>query len=59
MASVDVIIPCYKYGHLLEECVESVLSQEDVDVRVVIMDDASPDDTEAIGGRLAQDRRVE
>jgi glycosyltransferase involved in cell wall biosynthesis len=59
MASVHVIIPCYQYGHLLEECVESVLSQEDVEVRVIIMDDASPDDTEAIGRRLAQDPRVE
>jgi len=59
MASVDVIIPCYNYGHFLDECVASVLSQDDVDVRVVIMDDASPDDTEAIGRRLARDRRVE
>jgi hypothetical protein len=27
MISVDVIVPCYRYGHLLGECVESVLMQ--------------------------------
>src|SRR4051812_1711801 len=59
MTRVDVIVPCYNYGHLLEECVQSVLSQDDVDVRVMIMDDASPDATEAIGRRLAIDPRVE
>jgi glycosyltransferase involved in cell wall biosynthesis len=56
---VDVIVPCYNYGHLLEPCVRSVLSQEDVDVRVLIMDDASTDTTEQVGRRLAMDRRVE
>lgn len=56
---VDVIVPCYNYGHLLEACVRSVLSQEDVDVRVMIMDDASTDTTEQVGRRLATDARVE
>ncbi len=44
MSFVDVIVPCYRYGHFLRECVESVLEQE-VNVRVLIIDDASPDDT--------------
>lgn len=57
---VDVIVPCYNYGALLEACVSSVLSQEAVAVRVLIMDDASTDDTAAVGRRLAAaDRRVE
>jgi glycosyltransferase involved in cell wall biosynthesis len=60
MASVDVIVPCYNYGHLLEACVASVLSQQEVDARVLIMDDASTDSTPEIGRRLAaQDPRVE
>lgn len=57
--SVDVIVPCFNYGDLLGACVASVLSQEGVLVRVLIMDDASTDDTEAMGRRLAADRRVE
>lgn len=59
MSSVDVIVPCYRYGHFLRECVESVLSQNGVQVRVLIIDDASPDDTEIIGQTLArEDSRV-
>jgi glycosyltransferase involved in cell wall biosynthesis len=53
MSRVDVIIPCYKYGHYLRDCVRSVLSQEGVQVRVLILDDASPDHTERVGAELA------
>ena len=60
MTRVDVIVPCYNYGDMLEDCVRSILAQEDVTVRVVIMDDASSDSTEIIGRRLAaDDARVE
>jgi glycosyltransferase involved in cell wall biosynthesis len=59
MARVDVIVPCYNYGRFLEGCVESALRQQDVDVRVLIIDDASPDDTEVVGRRLTErDTRV-
>jgi glycosyltransferase involved in cell wall biosynthesis len=56
---VDVIVPCYNYGDVLEACVNSVLTQHDVDVRVLVMDDASTDTTEEVGSRLAADPRVE
>ena len=60
MARVYVIVPCYNYGDLLEACVASVLSQQEVDARVLIMDDASTDSTPEVGRRLAaQDPRVE
>src|SRR5262249_17205417 len=55
MSRVDVIIPCYKYGHFLRGCVQSVLSQEGVDVRVLIIDDASPDNTGEVGRQLAEE----
>lgn len=59
VARVDVVVPCYNYAHLLQECVESVLSQEGVDVRVLILDDASTDDTQAVGEDLSdRDKRV-
>lgn len=51
--SVDVVIPCYNYGHYLEHCVQSVLLQEDVDVRVLIIDDVSKDNSVEVAERLA------
>ena len=60
MTSVDVVIPNYNYGRYLEACVGSVLSQDRVQVRVLIVDNASTDDSAAIATRLAaSDPRVE
>lgn len=61
MARVSVVIPCYKYGHFLRNCVRSVLEdQPGVDVRVLIIDDASPDDSAQVAQQLAaQDKRIE
>jgi glycosyltransferase involved in cell wall biosynthesis len=60
MTTVDIIIPCYNYGRYLTACVESVLAQRDVNVRALIVDDASTDETPAIGQALAsRDHRVE
>jgi glycosyltransferase involved in cell wall biosynthesis len=60
MSQVDVIIPCYNYGRYLPACLRSVLSQEGVGVRVLVIDDASPDGSGAVAEELArQDGRVE
>lgn len=60
MSGVDVVVPCYNYARYLETCVESLLGQDGVDVRVLVIDDASTDDTPEVGRLLAQrDRRVE
>ncbi len=60
MASVDIVIPNYNYGLYLEACVTSVLSQNMGDLRVLIVDNASTDDSVAIAKRLAaSDPRVE
>jgi glycosyltransferase involved in cell wall biosynthesis len=61
MSSVSVVIPCYKYGHFLADCVGSVLDeQEGLDVRVLIIDDASPDDSAEAARKLAaSDPRIE
>lgn len=59
MSTVDVIVPCYRYAHFLRGCVESILTQTGVDVRVLILDDASPDNTPEVGADLTrEDRRV-
>jgi glycosyltransferase involved in cell wall biosynthesis len=60
MASIDVIVPNYQYGRFLRECVSSILSQGIADTRVVIIDNASTDDSVAVARRLAsEDHRVE
>ena len=59
MAKVDIVVPCYNYGRFLEECVQSVLSQSLSDLRVLIIDDASSDDSLTVAQKLAEaDRRV-
>jgi glycosyltransferase involved in cell wall biosynthesis len=59
MFSIDVVVPCYRYGRFLEECVVSVLSQSGIEIRVLIIDDASPDDTPQVASRLVRmDPRV-
>jgi Glycosyl transferase family 2 len=55
MNSVDVVIPCYRYGRFLRESVESVLAQTATDVRVLIIDDASPDNTAEIATDLSRE----
>lgn len=56
---VKVIVPCFNYAAYLRECVASILAQAGVEVRVLIVDDCSPDDTPEVGQRLAaEDERV-
>lgn len=60
MGTVDVVIPCYNYARYLRGCVRSVLSQADVSVRVLVIDDESSDETYEVGQELAaSDKRVE
>lgn len=57
---VRVIVPCYRYAHVLGGCVASVLNQRGVDVRVLIIDDLSPDDTPEVARRIVErDHRVD
>lgn len=50
---VSVVIPCYNYGRFLSHSVMSVLSQPHVDVDILIIDDASVDDSGDIAEGLA------
>jgi hypothetical protein len=61
MSRVSVVIPCYNYGRFLPECVRSALDdQPGSDVRVLIIDDASPDGSGEVARELAAaDHRIE
>lgn len=59
MPKVDILVPCYNYGRYLRACVSSILDQSVQDLRVLIIDDFSTDDTAAVANELAQaDHRV-
>jgi glycosyltransferase involved in cell wall biosynthesis len=59
-AGIDVIVPCYNYGRYLRACVGSVLQETRIPVRVLILDDASSDNSaEEARGCAAQDSRIE
>lgn len=56
---VSVVVPCYNYARYLREAVGSALSQRGVEVDVVVVDDASTDDSAAVAADLAEaDARV-
>jgi glycosyltransferase involved in cell wall biosynthesis len=60
MASIDIAIPCYQYGRYLRRCVESVLRQRIPHVRILIIDNASTDDSVAVARQLAaEDARID
>lgn len=45
---ISVIITCYNYGKYLPICIESVIEQTYNDIEIIIVNDGSIDDTEAV-----------
>ncbi len=45
---ISIIVPCYNQAQYLDECLQSVLDQTFVDWECIIINDGSPDNTEAI-----------
>lgn len=45
LPTVTFIVPCYNLGHLLDDCVRSILMQTYEDLEILVMDDCSPDNT--------------
>lgn len=56
---VSVIIPARNEASNLGPCLESVLAQEDVDLQVVVLDDASSDGTAQVARRYPQVQLME
>lgn len=58
--SIDVAIPNYNYGRYLAECINSVLMQDVEDLRVLVIDNASTDESRDVAREIAgTDPRVE
>src|SRR5436309_2832631 len=58
MPTVSVVVPCYKYGHYVTDCVTSILTNTEVDLDVLVIDDASPDDSWEVVRRTSAHHRV-
>lgn len=53
---VSIVVPCYKFGHLLPECVNSILQQSYGHFEVLIMDNCSPDNTAEVAQSFSDAR---
>ncbi|MDI7860717.1 glycosyltransferase [Rhizobiaceae bacterium n13] len=59
LATVTVVIPCYNYARYLPQAISSALAQEGVIVDVVVVDDASTDESFEVATAFADcDTRV-
>ena len=43
--NVTFIVPCYNYGRYVSECLHSILAQQVQDFEIIVINDASQDDT--------------
>ena len=54
MAKIDIAIPNYQYGEYIPDCIKSVLQQGVSDLRVLIIDNASTDDSVDVARSLIE-----
>jgi glycosyltransferase involved in cell wall biosynthesis len=55
MALIDVLIPAYNAAATLREAVDSIRSQTVSDIRIIVVDDGSTDETPSILAALAEE----
>ena len=58
MLGVSVIIPAYNCGRYLDESIQSVLKQSHKDLELIVVNNASDDNTDEVLGKYASDSRL-
>ena len=53
---VSFVVPCYKFAHLLPQCVNSILEQTYQNYEILIMDNCSPDNTPEVAASFNDPR---
>jgi len=56
--NISVVIPAYNYGQYIGEAIESVLSQSFTDFELIVLNNASEDNTDAVVREYVSDPRV-
>lgn len=56
MPLVSVIVPAYNYGRYLREAIESIQAQDYDDLEILVVDNASTDDTQAVLASIDEPR---
>jgi len=52
-SSISVIIPNFNHGHYLDDCLEALLNQSQKPLEIIVVDDASTDDSRDIIKKIA------
>ncbi len=56
---ISVIVPCYNYGHLIQDTINSIIAQTYTNWELLVVDDGSADNTMTVVKELAaQDSRI-
>ena len=58
MAKISVIVPIYNKEKYLYKCIESILAQRSCDLELLLVNDGSTDQSDAICRRFLSDMRV-
>ena len=59
MSTVSVLVPTYNNAHFLDETIQSVLNQTFTDFELIIVDNQSTDNTDAVVAPYLRDPRVQ
>lgn len=55
---LSVIIPSYNHGRFLEQCIQSVLDEGEDDIEILVLDNASTDETPEVMASFQDEPRV-